>query len=198
MVLRHDDPWWDTNYPPNGWGCKCYVETLNQRMLERLGKDGPDEAPALEIRLVTIGEGGASPRTVLVPKGVAPGGAMAPGQTTARGPAVRQLLVSSARREPAVAAAGAAATLERASVLEALGDEWRRWRGDAAARGSQDRDVSPWGHAAGCGAVAARSQGRRPSRVRRSRCRAASSGRRRSMRTIWIGCRRSSPGPRRC
>lgn len=22
LVLPADDPWWDTHYPPNGWGCK--------------------------------------------------------------------------------------------------------------------------------------------------------------------------------
>ena len=42
IVLRHDDPWWDTHYGPNGWGCKCFVEAINQRDLERLGKSGPD------------------------------------------------------------------------------------------------------------------------------------------------------------
>lgn len=25
LVLRADDPLWDTIYPPNGWGCQCYV-----------------------------------------------------------------------------------------------------------------------------------------------------------------------------
>ncbi|MDY0063211.1 MAG: phage minor head protein [Myxococcota bacterium] len=34
MVLRHDDPWWDTHYPPNGWGCTCTVHSLSEAELE--------------------------------------------------------------------------------------------------------------------------------------------------------------------
>ena len=81
MILRHDDPWWRTNYPINGWGCKCYVEALNARDLERLGKSGPDKAPALNMRTVTVGKTGPSPRTVEVPEGIDPGFAYAPGAT---------------------------------------------------------------------------------------------------------------------
>lgn len=81
LVLRHDDPWLATNYPPNGWGCKCYMEALNQRDLERLGKSEPDTAPPLDMRTVTVGERGPSPRTVEVPKGVDPGWAYAPGKS---------------------------------------------------------------------------------------------------------------------
>ncbi len=36
-VLSVDDPWWDTHYPPNGWGCRCYVNTANARQLKRQG-----------------------------------------------------------------------------------------------------------------------------------------------------------------
>ena len=137
LVLRHDDPWWGTHYPPNGWGCKCFVEALNARGIARLGKSGPDTAPDVDMRTVTVGEKGPSPRTVQVPEGIDPGWAYAPGQTATLGPAVRRHLETSARRAPRVAAAGAAATLARDAVLDALGDEWRRWRRDTAGRGRQ-------------------------------------------------------------
>jgi len=50
MVLRHDDPWWDKNYPPNGWGCQCYVRCLTEGEVRRggysvvSGSDLPDAA----------------------------------------------------------------------------------------------------------------------------------------------------------
>ena len=37
MVLRHDDPWWDKNYPPNDWGCQCYVRCLTEGEVKRGG-----------------------------------------------------------------------------------------------------------------------------------------------------------------
>lgn len=45
LILSADDPWWQSHYPPNGWGCRCRTESLAQRDLERLGKSGPDQAP---------------------------------------------------------------------------------------------------------------------------------------------------------
>lgn len=84
LVLRHDDPWWDTHYTPNGWGCQCYVESLSERDLKRLGKSGPDTAPDMKMRTVTVGEKGPSPRTVEVPWGIDPGWAYAPGQSVVR------------------------------------------------------------------------------------------------------------------
>ena len=90
LVLRHDDPWWATHYPPNGWGCKCYIETLAERDMKRLGKDGPDTAPAVRTRTVTVGAKGPTPRTVTVPVGIDPGWAYAPGQSVARPPPGRR------------------------------------------------------------------------------------------------------------
>ncbi|MDR2018560.1 MAG: minor capsid protein [Syntrophobacterales bacterium] len=34
-VMRHDDPWWRENYPPNGFRCRCTVRSLSQRELDR-------------------------------------------------------------------------------------------------------------------------------------------------------------------
>jgi SPP1 gp7 family putative phage head morphogenesis protein len=31
------DPWWDTHYPPCGWNCRCTVQQLNQRTMDREG-----------------------------------------------------------------------------------------------------------------------------------------------------------------
>ncbi|MDR1351248.1 MAG: hypothetical protein LBJ59_10860 [Zoogloeaceae bacterium] len=28
LTLRHDHPFWQTNFPPNGWGCHCTVEAM--------------------------------------------------------------------------------------------------------------------------------------------------------------------------
>lgn len=82
LVLAADDPWWQTHYPPNGWGCKCRVLALSARDLARMGKDAPDEAPPVQWREVTVGTRGAHPRTVRVPAGIDPGFAYAPGATS--------------------------------------------------------------------------------------------------------------------
>lgn len=35
MILHRDDPWWNTNYPPNGWGCKCRVRAYSKKQIEK-------------------------------------------------------------------------------------------------------------------------------------------------------------------
>lgn len=46
-ILRHDDPWWSAHSPPNGWGCKCYIESLSPRQMKKEGltTTAPDEIP---------------------------------------------------------------------------------------------------------------------------------------------------------
>lgn len=71
-VLDADDAWWKEHYPPNGWGCRCYVEPLTRRELRALGKDGPDTAPKTTYQEKTLNTS-AGPLTIEVPKGVDPG-----------------------------------------------------------------------------------------------------------------------------
>ena len=28
LTLRHDDPFWSTHFPPNGWGCRCRITAV--------------------------------------------------------------------------------------------------------------------------------------------------------------------------
>ncbi len=50
LILRHDDPWWSTHYPPNGYNCRCSVISMSQREMDR-GRlvDDPDN-PGEKIR----------------------------------------------------------------------------------------------------------------------------------------------------
>lgn len=36
-VLRADDPFWKTNYPPNGYNCRCRVRALSEDQVRQLG-----------------------------------------------------------------------------------------------------------------------------------------------------------------
>lgn len=77
LVLPADDPWWNTHYPPNGWGCRCYVEALSERDLARIGKSGPDKAPSSPVRRIRDRVTG---RVSEVPAGIDPGWQYNPGR----------------------------------------------------------------------------------------------------------------------
>jgi SPP1 gp7 family putative phage head morphogenesis protein len=54
-AFRFDDPFWDDNRPPNGWGCECSVITLSESGAERegveiLASDSEGKPPALNDR----------------------------------------------------------------------------------------------------------------------------------------------------
>lgn len=37
LILKHDDPFWAAHTPPNGFGCKCFIETLAERDMKKEG-----------------------------------------------------------------------------------------------------------------------------------------------------------------
>ena len=88
-VLPADDPWWDTHYPPNGWYCRCTVQQLSERDLERRSLTVSAAAPPAPLVTHTVATP-AGPRTVRIPEGIDPGfafnaGKAAAGQTTGMG-----------------------------------------------------------------------------------------------------------------
>lgn len=73
-LLPVDDPWWQTHFAPNGWGCKCRVRAVGNREYQRLTETGvpaPSVAATQEL----------DPKTGL-PTGHSTGGRV-PVQTTA-------------------------------------------------------------------------------------------------------------------
>lgn len=50
LLLHVDDPFWREHFPPNGWGCKCWVRQVSRREAARLEKSGitaPEPKPVL-------------------------------------------------------------------------------------------------------------------------------------------------------
>jgi hypothetical protein len=152
MVLHCDDPWWQSYFPANGWGCQCYVEALNDRDLARLGKDGPDKAPAIEFEQRMVGQRSpGGPFLAETPVGVDPGFGYAPGRSLegwpnrrggpqtppAVGSGIEEALQSALRKNVRLPAAPAARTaaqvLERPRALDALQAGVTEWRAAAAA-----------------------------------------------------------------
>lgn len=88
-VLRWDDAWWQTHFPPNGWRCRCSVIQLSERDLRKLGKTGPDSAPPSPTREWI------NPRTGdvrQIPAGIDPGWDYHPGRDSANNLAKQALV----------------------------------------------------------------------------------------------------------
>ncbi len=69
LTLPADDPWFRVHYPPNGWGCKCYIVAVSEKEARRQGgRFGPPP------------DDGINPRTG-APNGIDKGWDYMPGDT---------------------------------------------------------------------------------------------------------------------
>lgn len=76
IILRADNPWWNTHFVPNGWGCNCEIQPVSRRKRARNGwKEGA--APEIVSRpWVNPATGG----TEQVLQGISPGFQTNPGK----------------------------------------------------------------------------------------------------------------------
>lgn len=67
LVYRYDDPIWQTMYPPNGWRCRCRVDTLSERGFKRGGyelQDSDGDAIEKQVAIRNTETGQIEQRTV--------------------------------------------------------------------------------------------------------------------------------------
>lgn len=78
LVLPVDDPFWATWYPPNGWGCKCWVRQIMKREAEERGISDSPAVPMREVINTRTGE------VKTIPSGIDPGWEINPGAWRAK------------------------------------------------------------------------------------------------------------------
>ena len=114
LILPKDDPWWDSHFPPNGWGCKCYTRAITEARKKQYEENGIPTAPRLD------GTGGgnvpaktqAPPITYRsffnertgtlehIPKGISPGFNWNQGNTGRNTTALEQLVQKTQEKAP--------------------------------------------------------------------------------------------------
>lgn len=74
-----DDPIWDDWFPPNGWGCKCWIRQISQEETDTRG--GVSDPPTINMVEVTNKRTG---KTEWIPEGIDPGWNTNPGKARAK------------------------------------------------------------------------------------------------------------------
>lgn len=69
LILPVDHPFWDTHAPPNGFNCRCTLQSLSERDLARKGWRVSEPPPVTMSRWVDPATGASVP----VPAGIDPG-----------------------------------------------------------------------------------------------------------------------------
>jgi Phage Mu protein F like protein len=79
LILPVDDPFWDQWFPPNGWGCKCWLRTLTKA--EAADSGGVSARPKIETKPFYNDR---KRQTEQIPAGIDPGWQTSPGKARAR------------------------------------------------------------------------------------------------------------------
>lgn len=136
LCLRIDDPYWDKWAPPCGWGCRCTLQSLSDRDVERMRGELKFEPPPDIYRVWINGRTGEE---VDIPVGIDPGWDYNPGKAGHRALAYATKLAAA---PPDLAAA---AVEDPDFPVAKLTDEFAAWFDRAAAGGRVDRSSFPIG-----------------------------------------------------
>ena len=74
LILPVDSPFWDEWFPPNGWGCKCWVRSVTKAEAARRGVSDEPLVPDRRVENERTGE------IRIVPAGIDPGWHRNPGK----------------------------------------------------------------------------------------------------------------------
>jgi len=134
-ILRWNDTWWNTHYPPNGWRCRCSVIQLNDADLKDMGR-APDSSPEVTTKKWLNPRTGSEEN---IPVGIDPGWAYNVGQN------YLQQFAQQFAEKAAVAPAdlGAAVFLQAGDeAFAALDQQFGNWVDETLARGQSARSFA--------------------------------------------------------
>jgi len=103
-ILPADHPAWKTHYPPCGWNCRCTVQQLSDRDLERYGYS-PSAEPPHDWHKTRSWHNARTGETIEIPVGIDPGFQHNVGQLTAEAHANAVMQEKAAAADPDIAAA---------------------------------------------------------------------------------------------
>ncbi len=133
LCLPVDHPFWKTWAPPNGWNCRCTLQALSQRDVDRMRGELIFEPPSMPVRTWTNARTGEIQE---IPEGIDPGWAYNPGQAGSR--AASSYAAKLVAADPSIAAA---AVTDPSWPATPLADEFEAWVSAIAAGGRTDRSM---------------------------------------------------------
>ena len=153
LILPVDDPFWDTHWPPNGFGCKCHIRQITAAEADRLEKNGityKNQRVAIDDRVVVRKDrhikvrrtappmrlrewvNRATGEIIEVPEGIGPGWDFNPGKVRAAG--VRRAFADHIEKLQTKLPTGIAEETARARIAEDVGGAgFRRFIEESAA-----------------------------------------------------------------
>ena len=117
LVLPSDDPFWQSHYPINAYGCHCSVIAHSETSLQRRGLS-VGSSPKIDYVTKVLGKQSGNPKTVTLPEGIDYGFDRIPGSNRVDMPS--KLLLDKAVSVPPQLAANMVSNVLKVAEVRAL------------------------------------------------------------------------------